>query len=531
MSDDPRPDDDALPAGPATRTLGDLVQPPGDEPAAEALPPRKTNVDTRISKAETRRRVASTVLAVLGPLAGLAAAAERAPVEEAAEGRLIDLSQAINRALAQNRALLQSRLNVDAAAQVLAGERAEFSFQLVPQGTVSETSGLDAFEVGIGLFKRTVLGTRGGVSGAVARDAAPGGDPLERSSVRIEISQPLLRRFGTLVNLDPVTGAELNLRSTRRLLEQQRADLVLEVVTAYEDVLRLEGQVLAEQGFFGRLDRVYRLTRARERQGRARRVDTLRLELQRGESQSRLERAREDLAARREDLAVLLGTGADTRFALSTPPLLEVETGGPRESLRVARGHRMDYAQALEDYADASRGIAIARRGLLPDLSLVARYEWLDWRASPAAAPGDTFYSIGLAADTDLIAARTHRELEERVINRETLHQQVLILEDGLERTVNRALRAYRRAGRELEIADGNLAYAADRARLAQRMFEAGRGDSFTVSDAADGLQAAERRLLDARAEASVAAYRLLHTLGILVEFPGELRPRPEQTP
>ena len=474
---------------------------------------------------QTERRAS----AAAGGVLVLLLAAAPAWAEDGQAPERLDLAGAINRALGQNLTLMRSRLNVDAAARVVAGEQAAFSFELTPAGTASASSGADTFEAGLGLFKRTGIGTRAGVSGAFARDSAPGGEPFERSILRVTVSQPLLRRFGTLVNLDPVVSAELGLRSTRRLAEQQKADLILDVVAAYEDVLRLEGQVLAEETFFDRLDQVYRLTQARERQGRARHVDTLRLELQRGESQARLLRAREDLAARQEDLADLLGHPPDKRFALETPPLLELEPAGPRESFRVARSHRMDYAQVLEDYADASRGIAIARRGLLPEVALVARYERFDWRSSPVTDPDDSFYSLGLAADTDLIAARDRQRVEERVINREALRQQVLIVENALERNVNRDLRAYRRARRDLEIARDTLAYARDRARLAERMFQAGRGDSFTVSDAADGFQAAERRLLSARAEASVSAYRLLHTLGTLVAFPDDLRPDPEE--
>jgi outer membrane protein TolC len=457
----------------------------------------------------------------------LATALGAAAEEELGEIRRIDLAEAINLALARNRGLVRSQLNVDAAARVVAGEKAEFSFSLVPAGRASASSSVDSFEAGLGLFKRTGVGTRAGLGGAVARDQTEGA-PLERTLLRVTLTQPLLRRFGTLVNEDPLVTSQLSLRSTRRLLEQQKADIVLEVVATYEDVLRLEGQAGAEETFFARLDQVFRLTRARERQGRARHVDTLRLELQRGESQARLGRAKEDLAARREDLADLLGFEPGQALALEVPPLVEVDLAGPRESFRIARSRRMDYAQALEDFADSSRGIALARRALLPDLALVARYELFDWRSTPVADPEDRFYSVGLAGDADLISARERQRIEERIIDREGLRQQVLILEYALQRAVNRELRAYARAGRELEIARSNLAYATDRARLAERLFEAGRGDSFTVSDAADGFQGAERRLLAARAEASVAAYRLMHTLGTLVEFPEDLLPRRE---
>ena len=51
------------------------------------------------------------------------------------------------------------------------------------------------------------------------------------------------------------------------------------------------------------------------------------------------------------------------------------------------------------------------------------------------------------------------------------------------------------------------------------------RGDNFTVSDAEDQLQLAEATVLAARADASIAAYRVLRALGTLLEAPSDLKP------
>lgn len=476
-------------------------------------------------------RCAAALLLVGLPAAAWPAAPES--ISSAAEGSeeaplLLDLGAAINLALEQNHTLMRSRLGVDAASAALAGERAEFSFRLEPGGSASTSSTIDSYEAGLRLARRAPIGTEVAVRGSIARDAPELGEPLERAGVRVTVSQPLLRRFGTLVNLDPVESARLNVTASLRRLQQQKADLVFEVVRTYEDVLRLEGQVAAEIAFFGQMDRLYRLARARERQGRARRVDTLRLELQRGESKARLQRAREELAARSDDLADLLGQPPGTRYALAEPPQVVLDLAPSAESVDVALTHRMDYAQALEDYADSARGIAVARRALWPDLSLFARYERNEWNAPEGVAPDEDTYAIGLAGGSDLLAARQRANVEGAIVDRESLYQQVLILQSVIAREVGREQRAYVRAGRELEIARDNLSFARDRARLSQRLFEAGRGDPFTASDAAEAFQSAERRMLAARAEASVAAYRLLRALGTLVEYPADLLPARE---
>jgi len=62
-------------------------------------------------------------------------------------------------------------------------------------------------------------------------------------------------------------------------------------------------------------------------------------------------------------------------------------------------------------------------------------------------------------------------------------------------------------------------------------MFEIGRGDNFSVTDAEDAFVLAERQFLLARANASIVAYAFLDTLGTLIAASPELKPRGEASP
>ena len=71
------------------------------------------------------------------------------------------------------------------------------------------------------------------------------------------------------------------------------------------------------------------------------------------------------------------------------------------------------------------------------------------------------------------------------------------------------------------------LQLAGDRARLARRLFELGRGDNFTATDAEAELLRAQSRQLENESEVTVAAFRLKRVTGTLVESPDALKPRP----
>jgi outer membrane protein TolC len=157
-----------------------------------------------------------------------------------------------------------------------------------------------------------------------------GGDQLEResdagstsrrSTLRVSLEQPLFRDFGALVNREPITRAEQQLLNARRDWESQRSELVVDVVRGFESLIQLRQQQESDEASFRRMDKLYRLTVARERQGRASRVDTLRVELQRGQAQSRWDSTRDRLGVAERDFAELLGAPSDTRYELTHRP-------------------------------------------------------------------------------------------------------------------------------------------------------------------------------------------------------------------
>jgi OMF family outer membrane factor len=339
----------------------------------------------------------------------------------------------------------------------------------------------------------------------------------------VDLRQPLFRNFGPLVQGESVIQAQQRVKSARRDYERQKADLLIQVVDLFETLIRLERQIAAEEASLQRLDKLLRLTRARERQGRATRVEALRVELRHGEARSRLEESRERLSSQRRDFAELLGQPPDHIFVLASPPLLELTLPTQEEAARLALENRLDYAQALQDYEDTLRGERIARRGLQPDLSLLARYEWVDTHAGNAPVDDDTWF-VGLSGNTDLNQTRERASLGQARLTRESARESVRIRELTITREVQQQTSAYRRAIQEMNIAARNHHLAMQRARLARRLYELGRGDNFSVTDAEEELTQSEDRRLRARADASLAGYRFLNTVGTLIEAPADLR-------
>jgi outer membrane protein TolC len=316
--------------------------------------------------------------------------------------------------------------------------------------------------------------------------------------------------------------------TARRTLEMGQADMVVSVVEAHEDLLRLQRQVERDRKAVERLERFARLTAVRERQGQATHIDTLRSELRLGDARLRLSGTEQQIKTRRSEYADLLGFAPEEELAALPAPRVAVTVSNADEAVASAFSNRLDYAQILQDQEDAARGLAIAGRGLLPDLSLVSRYdrtgEGASW--SEANRLGADGWFVGLALSSDFPPRLERAAYGQAEVRKESMALKVESLRFAISRQVREALQVYQRSEAEIPIAERNHEAAAKRARLARRLFEIGKGDSLSVADAEDEFRDAEANWLNAQAAASVAAYRVLRVAGTLLEYSDDLKPR-----
>lgn len=434
----------------------------------------------------------------------------------------LTLERAIGLALTRNRTLAVSALGSRSAALSVDTARSAFAISARPEVSINTaTGGQGASTVGFSASRKFTSGTQ--LSSRVTREEFNGIDG-SRERLVVEVSQPLFRFSGRLVNEEPIAQANSALKRARRQLESQKQDLVVDVARTYENILRLQQQLKADQGSYARSETLYKSTSAKERLGRASRIDTLRVDLQRGQAQSRLETDREQLESTRRSFAELLGFDPGTPFELEPTTSIDIKAPPLENAVRIAFRNRLDYAQALEDQVDARRGVKIARKGLWPDLRLVARYEHV--YDTPLATLGDdNRWFLGLSADTDFNQTNERNALRQAGIDAESARQMVEIMRLSIAREIQQRLLAYHRAAADLKIRERNLRYAKARLSLARRLFDIGRGDNFTVTDAEQAFVQAQSDQLAGKSDASITGYELLRAMGTLTEVPETLKP------
>lgn len=450
----------------------------------------------------------------------------RAEEGDAGEVQTWTLEDAIAQALEHNLDLARGALEVESRSLDAARARESVrAIRVTPAGAAETGSNSSLWKGGMEASATLPWGTTLGAGATASQIDLDGADTTRRAEVAFSVSQPLFRNFGSLMRDEPAVLAAESFRAARRTWERDRSALALEVARTFEGLVCRVRQLECDEAQARLLERLAALAAVRERRGRASRTEVLRLDLQRGEAESRIETDRAQLASGFETFADLLGLPPETAFELVPPPLLDLGDTPPDEALALALRERPDYAQALDDIATANRQALIARRALLPDLALTAKHSFYgedsDW--SGASHLDDTDWRVGLEGGVNLNLREARlgadRADAEAAARRRT--EEIVVRRLALE--VHAAQTEYRRARRERELSRDNLALADRRAELARALFEAGRGSADAVSDAEADALSARLRELDAQRAASTAAYALLHALGTLVPAPPEL--------
>lgn len=444
-----------------------------------------------------------------------------AAVAGPASGLTLDLDEAVELALRQNRSLVLSALDVRSAEFGIERAKARFDTQVRP---VLEYGTLDDREVttfGIETSRLFPSGAEASVNvSSDDFDTSIG----RRARLSIELNQPLFRRFGRLVNEEPIEQATSALRRAQRQFHAQRSDMVMDVIETYETIQRLERQVAADRKSLERADELLSSTRAKESLGRSTRIDILRVQLQRGSAESRLAANREALEFEYQAFAELLGLQPGEDLELTPSEAISIDLPEPAEAVRRALGNRLDYAQAMQDREDRVRGVLLSEKLLLPDIRVTGRYERLDKPFSPTGGDRGRWF-FGVRGNTDLNTHTAQLDIERARLEESSAAQRIRVVELAIAREVRQAMLSYRRSRAELGILEANVENARARLELARRLFETGRTDNFSVTDADEAFLDAQTRYLGGATRATLAAYGFLHTLGVLMEFPEALKP------
>ena len=173
------------------------------------------------------------------------------------------LPQAIEMALRDNRNLRDAGLQLENSRFGAEAAATQFAWTLRPDGAASDANTMKYYQAGVFADKTLQNGTQIETGPEVSSSRPQGGPALKEAFYRVQITQPLFRRQGELVNRESLVREENAELTARRNLELSRNDLVVQVVVAHEGLVRLQQQEEFDKQTYQRLDRLCRLTASR----------------------------------------------------------------------------------------------------------------------------------------------------------------------------------------------------------------------------------------------------------------------------
>ena len=421
----------------------------------------------------------AALCAALSPLVGLPSAA-----------RAETLSSAISQALETNASLKAEEQIVLSAQSSRDLSAAEYRPNVAGYTEVGRQR-VDQLFTGFNQFSRETINPRG---------------------YGIQISQNLWDGFKTTRS---VIRDDLNLESARAGLADYTQRLILEVVTAYVNVIRTRAVLAQYQSNAAALA-------ARLNEMQARKVAGMALETDRQQARSYLSKAEADTLTAKANVQTAI---ARYRLIVGSEPENLIHPNLPVEALPQSLEEALDRARAehpsiaaAEAAADASAAdIDVARAGYLPTVDLVASAQH---QADPALAPTideQNSYTAMLRMNMPIytggrvgasVDVSTHRATEKRLrldYQRETITSAVIS-----------AWGQYTASGRILDAARAQ----ARSARLALQGIEKGEGAGLRLAteyyEARRVLVEAEVFVATAECDRVIAAYTVLEAIGAL---------------
>jgi outer membrane protein TolC len=443
------------------------------------------------------------------------------PEEGAPGGLAFTLEEAINHALGHNRTLRNSYDGVSRTHYNLTIARSEFEIKLVP--SAGYRHGVDGGEWDYGGSVRKLFGpgTRVEVEGV---QSGTTGDEWE-TETGVEITQPLLRGGGRTVTQNGVIDARRGIETRRRSYELAKERLVLDVASAYYEIMRQRAIVALNERSEERVERLLETSRAKQDVGLASQLDILRAEIQLAEAQDTLASAKRDLEEAGDDLKRLLGLNPEAKVDVVGRIGWRVTPVGEEEAVATALRERLDLREQRSEIADGERELRVARNEVLPDLDLAVGYSWSGTGSSAGTSTGldDHTWSLSLTTSTDIRKTAERARLEQRRIDIRTARRSYADLEDRTIQEVRREVRNLGKSLARITIQEKNLAHARRQLQLARLQFVKGLADNFDVIDAEQNVIRVESRYIAVVIDYILSQYRLRRAMGTLTEKPEDL--------
>lgn len=340
----------------------------------------------------------------------------------------------------------------------------------------------------------------------------------EEASLALRGSIPLLRGAG-MVNLEPLIDSERQLVYEVRQFEEFRRSFVVDIASAYFDLVNSQNRInnsliryVNAMNLVARLEDLYAAGLQNFLQVQQARQQFL-------EAENQLITSQQQYENQLDDFKLLIGMPIDQPLqvvgvALDVP-IPDIQR---IDFVDLAYRYRLALQTARDQIEDATRRVAVARNGLLPDLTLDLSAQIGNRDGTPAKAidSRDLTYTGGMTLDLPVDQLQERNAYRASLIGFERSQRNLITAQDTVAADVRTAARAVESSLITLQIQRRSIDLARRRLDYANELLIQGLAQARDVTDAQNALLNAQNSFDSARATLQIQILRLLRDTGTL---------------
>jgi outer membrane protein TolC len=449
----------------------------------------------------------------------------------AAEG--LSLLDCLHIADATNRQWQDRRESLFLDALDLALERWRFGW--IPDGSAAaeldgDGHGADTATGSLGLGFSKILGSGATLLAdlglTLTRNLSSGDVWHATSDLGFQLTQPLLRGFGSQVTLEPLTQAERDVVYSARSYERFRRTLAVQVAERYYRILQQVDELDNERTNYENLMRLRERNEGLAAAGRLSDIQVNQALQDELRAESRVIQAGQRLAGLLDDFKLFLGLPVDCALSVDRAELASLAERGVEDldiaetaAVRVGLAERLDLANVRDAIADARRGIDIAADDLRMGVDVIAAADAAsDDRKPLKYGANGVDWSLALDVDFALDRMPQRNAFRAALIALQAAERTHEELEDQITADLRDLLRSLVALRKELEIQTNSVGLAERRVESTRLNFDAGRAETRDLLEAQEALVTAKNAATRARIDfelARLALYRDLEALRV----------------
>lgn len=455
-----------------------------------------------------------TVTCVLASAVPLTGQATSLP----AQAGVLSLHDAVGEALDRSPAIVNAHSAVDQANLSRRLASSSFDVKVLPSmlGSFGQTN-LSNQMYGLNVSQKLVSGTQiiGDLTATSYRNQL---GSYYNSDATLQVSQPILRGFGSSVTRGPLFDADWRVTNANRQLALTEQQVALDVASAFYAMVVQSRMVDVAKDALERAGNLRDASVARLATGRVSQLDVLRAQQLAGQAEGQLLDAEGALADARERLAVLIGRRIADDF------LVEQEIPGDSESLDVEQAvtlalvRRPELRMAGDAIADSDRSILAARNQLRPQVDVSLALTRQQTANGLGSAFGFDDFRVATFATISAPLDRTADDvtLQNALLERARRQRDLEALRDRVTLEARQSARRQERGLRSLALARSAVDLAEKEVEVATSRFQLGLSNNLDLVNAQGAFHSAQGQEIAARAEVALARLALRAATGLL---------------